>query len=579
MNFKIYRSYCPFCLVKLVLCLLCILNLSNCGGGGGSTPSSSNSTNTSNNTGNSNSTIVSLSASPAQLNLGQSTQLTWSSANSTSCQPSWRNSVGTSGTQTISPSNTGTVTYTLTCNGVSTSSSVSVSAVSIGAPAVSLNLSSVSIKASQTSILSWATSNASSCIATGAWTGSQALSGNLTINQSQTGHYNYGLQCSNASGVANGSIILSVAASNNVAQVIVDAGPEGVNNQINAPFTNVTICYPNSSTCQTVDHILVDTGSYGLRILSSVINSNLNLPTIYAPNGYPAAECAQFFSGILWGSVKIADIKIASESAASIPIQVVADTSSPFTQIPSSCQNTGSNMGTLALLGAKGILGIGLFTQDCGSTCVNSAVSGSYYSCPSSGTCTSSSMPLNNQVSNPVSGFSINNNGVLLKLPTVATGGVTTLSGLLIFGIDTQANNQIGTANIIPANSLGNFTTSYKGKSLTSSFFDSGSNGLFFTDSTISYCSGRTGFYCPASTLTLSAIQNASNNTQLSVNFSIENLTNLDSNIIASNIGGSIGRYSSGIFDWGLPFFFGRSVFIAISGATTQHGTGPFWAY
>jgi len=578
-NFKIYRSYCPFCLVKLVLCLLCILNLSNCGGGGGSSPSSSNSTNTSNNTGNSNSTIVSLSASPAQLNLGQSTQLTWSSANSTSCQPSWGNSVGTSGTQTITPSNTGTVTYTLTCNGVSTSTSVSVSAVSIGAPAVSLSLSSVSIKASQTSTLSWAASNASSCMATGAWTGSQALSGNLTINQSQTGHYNYGLQCSNASGVANGSIILSVAASNNVAQVIVDAGPEGVNNQINAPFTNVTICYPNSSTCQTVDHILVDTGSYGLRILSSVINSNLNLPTIYAPNGYPAAECAQFFSGILWGSVKIADIKIASESAASIPIQVVADTSSPFTQIPSSCQNTGSNMGTLALLGAKGILGIGLFTQDCGSTCVNSAVSGSYYSCPSSGTCTSSSMPLNNQVSNPVSGFSMNNNGVLLKLPTVATGGVTTLSGLLIFGIDTQANNQIGTANIIPANSLGNFTTSYKGKSLTSSFFDSGSNGLFFTDSTISNCSGRTGFYCPASTLTLSAIQNASNNTQLSVNFSIENLTNLDSNIIASNIGGSIGRYSSGIFDWGLPFFFGRSVFIAISGATTQHGTGPFWAY
>ncbi len=579
MNFKIYRYYCSFCLVKLVLCLLCILNLSNCGGGGGSSPSSSNSTNASNNTGNSNSTIVSLSASPAQLNLGQSTQLTWSSANSTSCQPSWGNSVGTSGTQTISPSNTGTVTYTLTCNGVSTSSSVSVSPVSIGAPAVSLSLSSVSIKASQTSTLSWAASNASSCMATGAWTGSQALSGNISINQSQTGHYNYGLQCSNASGVANGSIILSVAASNNVAQVIVDAGPEGVNNQINAPFTNVTICYPNSSTCQTIDHVLVDTGSYGLRILSSVINSNLNLPTIYAPNGYPAAECAQFFSGILWGSVKNADIKIASESAASIPIQVVADTSSPFTQIPSSCQNTGSNMGTLALLGAKGILGIGLFTQDCGSTCVNSAVSGSYYSCPSSGTCTSSSMPLNNQVSNPVSGFSMNNNGVLLKLPAVATGGVTTLSGLLIFGIDTQANNQIGSANIIPANSLGNFTTSYKGKSLTSSFFDSGSNGLFFSDSTISYCSGRTGFYCPASTLTLSAIQNASNNTQLSVNFSIENLTNLDSNIIASNIGGSIGRYSSGIFDWGLPFFFGRSVFIAISGATTQHGTGPFWAY
>jgi len=28
-----------------------------------------------------------------------------------------------------------------------------------------------------------------------------------------------------------------------------------------------------------------------------------------------------------------------------------------------------------------------------------------------------------------------------------------------------------------------------------------------------------------------------------------------------------------------MPFFFGRSVFVAIGGAGTMHGTGPFWAY
>jgi len=28
-----------------------------------------------------------------------------------------------------------------------------------------------------------------------------------------------------------------------------------------------------------------------------------------------------------------------------------------------------------------------------------------------------------------------------------------------------------------------------------------------------------------------------------------------------------------------MPFFFGRTVFVAIEGAGTAHGTGPFWAY
>jgi len=33
-------------------------------------------------------------------------------------------------------------------------------------------------------------------------------------------------------------------------------------------------------------------------------------------------------------------------------------------------------------------------------------------------------------------------------------------------------------------------------------------------------------------------------------------------------------------FDWGLPFFYGKSVFTAIDGATVNNvGTGPFWAY
>jgi hypothetical protein len=32
-------------------------------------------------------------------------------------------------------------------------------------------------------------------------------------------------------------------------------------------------------------------------------------------------------------------------------------------------------------------------------------------------------------------------------------------------------------------------------------------------------------------------------------------------------------------FDWGLPFFFGRTVFTAIEGMSTPGGTGPYFAF
>jgi hypothetical protein len=60
------------------------------------------------------------------------------------------------------------------------------------------------------------------------------------------------------------------------------------------------------------------------------------------------------------------------------------------------------------------------------------------------------------------------------------------------------------------------------------------------------------------------------------VSFSIVNIDALAGNVIAANIGGPSTR---GQFDWGLPFFFGRKVFTAISGMGTPGGSGPYFAY
>ncbi len=566
---------------------VCVL-LASCGGGGSGAQTTSTPTAATSPANNAapaaaaTPVIVSIGANPTTLTVGESITLSWSSSNATACQAgsAWSGGVALSGSRLITPPAAGTFTYTLSCDGVTGSAVVVAANAATPMPTVSLSLSPTSVTAGQASTLTWSSTNASGCAASGAWSGGQNTSGSMPITQAATGTYTYSLSCSGAGGSASGSVTLATTDSaGNVALVFVDNGPAGASNIINVPFVSVTLCRPGSSICQTIDHVMVDTGSYGLRILSpGVIDPKLSLPAVTGSSGHPAGECAQFFSGYLWGSVHRADVKIAGETAPSLPVQLVSDSDAAFKSIPAGCSSAGANLGTVAALGANGILGVGLFNQDCGPSCAAQVLAGTYYECTASG-CTGSVMPLASQVSNPVAAFATDNNGVALAMPAVPAGGATTLTGALIFGIDTRSNNAIGSAKVFAANSSGNFTTTYKGAALTSSFLDSGSNGLFFSDSSISWCSISIGFYCPPSTLTLSAVNTSANgSTTGTVNFSVENLQALDPAVRAASVGGSITRRSRA-FDWGMPFFFGRTVFVAIDGASTLHGAGPYWAY
>lgn len=60
---------------------------------------------------------ITFSVSPTTITLGQSATLTWSSMNATSCTASggWAGNEATSGTQTVTPTGSGSVTYTLQC--------------------------------------------------------------------------------------------------------------------------------------------------------------------------------------------------------------------------------------------------------------------------------------------------------------------------------------------------------------------------------------------------------------------------------------------------------------------------------
>jgi hypothetical protein len=117
----------------------------------------------------------------------------------------------------------------------------------------------------------------------------------------------------------------------NVAPVSVNGGPFASTIGIypNGAFTNVTVCVPGTATCQSIGGILVDTGSYGLRLLSAAAGGalTLTLPQQAASDGNPVVECTQFVDGYIWGPVQTADLEIAGESAQSVPVQGVGDPS------------------------------------------------------------------------------------------------------------------------------------------------------------------------------------------------------------------------------------------------------------
>jgi hypothetical protein len=366
----------------------------------------------------------------------------------------------------------------------------------------------------------------------------------------------------------------------NVAPVIVDDGPPGVQ-ALNTLYTTVTLCRPGTKVCQTIDHIEVDTGSIGLRIVSSVLDKSLMLPAEKASDGNPVVECYQYVDGYNWGTVANADVQIGGEVATGVPIQV-AGGASTFT-VPSDCSSAGTEEDTVMAFGGNGLVGIGFQKADCGAACASTTdpLAGFYYSCTST-SCTPTSVAIPEQLQNPVGLFAHDNNGVAVHLPSIAASGAATVMGTLTFGIGTASNNGLGAAKVITIDpTSGYFTTTFNGQTLSASFIDSGSLSYAFPDTSIPQCTGDlTGFFCPTTSLNLMATNTGTNKVAIPTPFDVGNgMTIYGSGKAASDDLAITDFGPGGYFDWGLTFFYGRTVFTAISGAKTPGGVGPYFAY
>jgi len=264
----------------------------------------------------------------------------------------------------------------------------------------------------------------------------------------------------------------------NVAPIVVKSGP---GNNVNIPYVSVTVCLPGTSTCKTIDHVLLDTGSTGLRLFSSVLATTPALSLLPQTIGAIGTvyECAQFLNTVAWGTVRMADVTIANHTAANTPVQVM-DNNYP-TALDSVCKGgTGSTMPILVpptattpvsgthALSANGILGVGLWVND----------SQNYFSCTNNVPDCQITPSTGQQVQNPVARFTQDNNGVVVQLSAVHDAGDKSVQGYLILGIGTQANNGLAGTNIVPVNGNGYFTTGYGTTSLPVSFLTPGRTGF-----------------------------------------------------------------------------------------------------
>jgi hypothetical protein len=232
---------------------------------------------------------------------------------------------------------------------------------------------------------------------------------------------------------------------------------------------------------------------------------------------------------------------------------------------------------------------VGPLLQDCGAACASTSRSnpGVYFACSSAQSCAIAAVPVTQQVSNPVAAFPVDNNGTIIQLPSIAASGAPSVQGVLTFGIGTQTNNGLGSATVLALDWMGTISTTFPvGGTTYTSIIDSGSNALFFLDTAttnLKLCTGGI-WYCPASTASLGATLSSVNGASTTIVFSVANASKLSASAFAfNNFAGPMPSLpldtSVPGFDWGLPFFYGRTVYTAIENKDTPAGFGPYFAF
>lgn len=158
---------------------------------------------------------VNVTASPNSIVSGSYSVISWTSSNATYCSNNFGGTTSTSGSKTVYPNYT--TTYTVNCTNSTNSASDSdmvyvtpaVDPNPVYAPTVNLVANPTSVAYGGNAALSWTSTNANSCYATGGWTGTKTVNGSYTLSNLTTTK-TYTITCTGAGGSAYSSVTIGV---------------------------------------------------------------------------------------------------------------------------------------------------------------------------------------------------------------------------------------------------------------------------------------------------------------------------------------------------------------------------------
>ncbi len=383
----------------------------------------------------------------------------------------------------------------------------------------------------------------------------------------------------------------AISPADNVIPVTV--GRSLVSPSVNVPLVTIKVCVPGTQICQSIDHVLLDTGSTGLSIFSNTTGGEINttmtpLPHLQDVLGRNIYDCFAYGDGFVdAGGMYQADVYIGNHKAPIQTIGVFGDSETYFSTLcqrnpvvntqPSGDYVIQSPSGTIGR-GINGILGIAPYKL----SLINETTA---QACDSLFSCVAYQYTSVNAPSNILSRLTTDNNGFTLSLPSLTIPADSEynsppFTGNIILGINTKSNNII-TSTPIYLSSEG-YIFCYSGSWKANILFDTGGVAYFIGNSLINLLTpyGYSIVYgdfiaLPDNeSLHITLPSYDAHNTKINLEITISDTATMKKIWAGSVIPDLVFTNNipqlSNTFDFGIPFFFGKNVSFLFDGATMQ---------
>lgn len=195
--------------------------------------------------------VVNLSALPLAIPQGGTTKLTWSSTNATSCTASaipsnsaWTGPKNPAGSFKNITNLQIDTTFKLSCTGDGGTSEASVSVTVAPKPSIIFNADPTIVNYNGNTTLNWTVTNATSCTASGGWTGNKNAISGSEVRSNLTANTTFTLACTGPGGNNQASVIVTVNSPNPT--ITLTASPTNVTY---GGYTSLTWSSTNTTSC------------------------------------------------------------------------------------------------------------------------------------------------------------------------------------------------------------------------------------------------------------------------------------------------------------------------------------------